>query len=98
MAIWKASRSDSRIAAGSMRALKPPRLVSLALRAKCLMVDMTCWPCMPRYAARHHPCEQRIFPEILEIAPRTGVTSEICRAAEQHVEALGVGFGEDRFA
>ncbi len=47
IAISKASRSDSRIAAGSMRASSTTRSVSWALRAKCLMVEMRPRLCAP---------------------------------------------------
>ena len=50
-AIWKASRSDSRWAAGSITASSQWRLVSLQLRLKCLSVEITPSPWMPLTAS-----------------------------------------------
>ena len=51
MPISKARRSDSRAAAGSIRASSTTRSVSWAFRAKCLIVEITPWLCAPSIAA-----------------------------------------------
>ncbi|MCY1275707.1 hypothetical protein D9M70_243570 [compost metagenome] len=51
MAIWKASRSDSRCAAGSITASSQWRFFSLALSEKCLTMEITPSPWVPLMAS-----------------------------------------------
>ena len=99
MAISNASRSDSRVAAGSICASRTTRSVSCALSAKCLIVEMMWRLCTPSImAARHHSGEQRVLGEIFKIAAAARVANEIRRAAKKHIEALRARFGADGLA
>ena len=99
MAISKASRSDSRIAAGSIRASRTTRSVSCALRAKCLVVEMMWRLCTPSIMAPAISAgEQRVLGEIFEIAAAARVANEIRRAAKKDIEAFRARFGADCLA
>ena len=99
MPIWKASRSDSRIAASSRSELTTTRPVSWALSRKCLIVETTPSDWMPAIeCAGDDAGQQRVLRNVFEVAAAARLTHQVGAAAEHDVEALGARFPPDQRA